>query len=70
MSGIETVDAQGRPVGGPWYRYFWPWFIVGLLGISVAGSLLTVAIAVDGADPDVRPAEAAAEAEAKASEAD
>lgn len=40
--------------GEPWYRQFWPWFIVGLLGVSVVGSLTTVFIAVRGADPDVR----------------
>ena len=38
----------------PWYRHFWPWFIVGLLGISVVGSLTTVYLAVSGADSDVR----------------
>ena len=30
---------------GPWYRHFWPWFLVGLLGISVAASLWTVTVA-------------------------
>lgn len=40
--------------GAPWYRQFWPWFIVGLLGVSVVGSLSTVAIALRGADPEVR----------------
>jgi len=40
--------------GAPWYRQFWPWFIVGLLGISVVGSLSTVAIALRGADAEVR----------------
>ena len=33
------------PAGQAWYRYFWPWFIVGLLVVSVAGSLWTVRIA-------------------------
>jgi len=40
--------------GAPWYRQFWPWFIVGMLGVSVVGSLSTVAIALLGADPEVR----------------
>ena len=39
--------------GLPWYRHFWPWFVVGLLGISVIGSLTTVYIAVSGRDPEV-----------------
>jgi len=38
----------------PWYRHFWPWFVLGLLGISVTGSLTTVYIAVSGRDPEVR----------------
>ena len=40
--------------GEPWYRYFWPWFLVGLLGVSVVGSLVTVAIAYRHGDTDVR----------------
>jgi hypothetical protein len=40
--------------GTPWYQNFWPWFIVVLLGISVIGSLVTVAIAYHHRDIDVR----------------
>jgi hypothetical protein len=32
-------------IPSPWYRHFWPWFVVGLLGVSIAGSLTTVVIA-------------------------
>ena len=48
-----------KPVklGSPWYQNFWPWFIVILLGVSVAGSLLTVAIAYRYRDVDVRAGE-------------
>jgi hypothetical protein len=38
----------------PWYRHFWPWFVLGLLGTSIVGSLTTVYIAVSGRDPEVR----------------
>ena len=53
-----------KPVelGSPWYKNFWPWFIVILLGVSVIGSLVTVAIAYRHRDIDVRastPVEAA-----------
>ena len=41
-------------LGSPWYQNFWPWFIVILLGLSVAGSLMTVAIAYRHRDVDVR----------------
>ena len=40
-------------VGTAWYRHFWPWFIVGLLAISVVASLATVAIAIRYADEEV-----------------
>lgn len=45
---------KGTPMGAPWYRCFWPWFIVGLLSTAVVASLTTVAIAVSGSDPLVR----------------
>lgn len=44
-------------VGTAWYHHFWPWFIVGLLAISVVASLTTVAIAVRGADEEVARSE-------------
>ena len=36
---------------GPWYHYFWPWFMVVLLGSTVVAGISTVFIAVRGADP-------------------
>jgi len=36
--------------GRPWYRYFWPWFIVALLCASVAGGVSTVVIAFANQD--------------------
>jgi hypothetical protein len=39
--------------GSPWYRNSWPWFIVGLLGISVIGSLATVYIAYAHRDIEI-----------------
>ncbi len=39
--------------GSPWYQNSWPWFIVGLLGISVLGSLGTVYIAFVYGDVEV-----------------
>lgn len=30
----------------PWYRYFWPWFIIALLAAAVAGSLVSAYLAM------------------------
>jgi hypothetical protein len=38
----------------PWYRHFWPWFIIGLLGTAVAASLATVWVAFANQDSLVR----------------
>lgn len=35
---------------GPWYKHFWPVFMVGLISTAVIASLTTVYIAVDGSD--------------------
>ena len=37
----------------PWYRQFWPWFLIALPGTVVIASLVTVYIAVNNADPVV-----------------
>lgn len=34
----------------PWYKEFWPWFIIALLGTVVTASLITVSIAFRHAD--------------------
>jgi hypothetical protein len=34
----------------PWYRQFWPWFIISLLGFSVIASLSTVWISLQTTD--------------------
>jgi hypothetical protein len=36
-----------------WFHHFWPWFIVGLLAVSVVGSLCTVVIAYRYGDVEV-----------------
>ncbi len=37
----------------PWYKEFWPWFIIGLLGSVVLASLVTVVIAFRYADEPI-----------------
>jgi hypothetical protein len=40
--------------GSPWYRHFWPWFIVLLLGTTVVAGIVTVFIAFANQDSLVR----------------
>jgi hypothetical protein len=47
---VTSPDGDGLA----WYRHFWPWFIVALLGISMTGSLATVVLAYRGRDALVR----------------
>lgn len=38
----------------PWYRQFWPWFLIGVPAISVVFSVATLVVAVRNADSVVR----------------
>jgi hypothetical protein len=46
----RTVHASGAP----WYRQFWPWFLIALPASSVLGGIVTVIIAVRHGDSLVR----------------
>jgi hypothetical protein len=48
------MKSEPIELGSPWYQNFWPWFIVVLLGASVVGSLVSVAIAYHHKDIDIR----------------
>jgi hypothetical protein len=50
---------SSQAVSSPWYRHFWPWFVIGLLGSAVAGSLVTVALAFRLGDLELPAAEQA-----------
>jgi hypothetical protein len=34
----------------PWYRHFWPWFVIALLSSAVAGSFVSLYFALDTRD--------------------
>ena len=34
----------------PWYRQFWPWFLIALPAISVVASFVSLALAIRNAD--------------------
>jgi hypothetical protein len=35
----------------PWYRHFWPWFIIVLIGSAVSASLFMVYLATSTSEP-------------------
>ena len=35
----------------PWYRHFWPWFVIVFLSVVVSGGLYTVYLATSTAEP-------------------
>jgi ferredoxin len=39
----------------PWHRQFWPWFIIALLALSIAGSLVSAWLAVSHPDVVLEP---------------
>lgn len=38
----------------PWYKQFWPWFLISLPASAVIASMITIKMAVDTADPLVK----------------
>lgn len=49
---IRMQEAQGRRRldSRPWYRQFWPWFLVALPAASVALSFATLYLALSGTE--------------------
>ncbi len=48
----EQTPRERQAIGQdvPWYRQFWPWFIIALPAAAVAGGLLTLWIAMSNPD--------------------
>ena len=42
---MSNVDSK------PWDRYFWPWFVIALLGSAVSASLYTLYLASTTSEP-------------------
>jgi len=53
-SARTTTRAGLRTDTKPWYRQFWPWFIIALPASSVVFSIATLVVAVRNADSLVR----------------
>lgn len=43
------TDSSLVPI--PWYRQFWPWFVIALLTSAVVGSVTSAYLAVSHPDP-------------------
>lgn len=53
MSNSDTlvaVTTAETPLLRPWYRYFWPWLVIGLVSSAVIGSLASAYLAVHTTD--------------------
>lgn len=47
-------DSHGHTLDSvSWYKQFWPWLLIALLGVSVISSLVFVYIATSNQDPVV-----------------
>jgi hypothetical protein len=53
MSARQPVHGAA-PAGAPWYRQFWPWFLIALPSTAVIASFASLAIALRNADSLVR----------------
>jgi hypothetical protein len=48
---LENVQRpHAAPVPRPWYRQFWPWFLIAIPAWGVASSIITTSVALYGAD--------------------
>lgn len=43
---IQHADAANADVEKPWYRQFWPWFLIALPATAVVAGLTTLTIAI------------------------
>jgi len=49
MSSVDpTPSGEGTPP--PWYRQFWPWFLISLPGSVVIASIITINLAIQSND--------------------
>lgn len=50
----RVITLRRPPAGQPWYRQFWPWFLIAVPGLSVVASVAMLVVAVRHADSLVR----------------
>jgi len=50
----RVIALPGSVPAQPWYRQFWPWFLIAVLGLSVVASFAMLVVAVRHADSLVR----------------
>jgi hypothetical protein len=50
MSEDSNMHAADDFVPKPWYRQFWPWFLISLPAAAVVASIVTINLAVESSD--------------------
>ena len=50
----RLIALPSAPPAQPWYRQFWPWFLIAVPGLSVVASIAMLVVAVRHADSLVR----------------
>jgi hypothetical protein len=48
---MNSIPSSTQPTELPWYKQFWPWFLIALPGSVVIAAISTAIIAFSGADP-------------------
>jgi uncharacterized membrane protein YadS len=58
MNQVQNAHSRQRRVDvKPWYKQFWPWFIIALPLVSVVASFVTLWLAISKPDYEVLNAE-------------
>ena len=58
MKAVMSTALSPAAAPLPWYRYFWPWFIIAMLSSAVIGSSISLYLALHSPDVVLEHADA------------